>query len=202
MNFRGWTRRAGLFAAFLGLVACASRQGSVDYSSWTASDPRNGAYRIGVSDVIRVSVWKDPSLSTETAVRPDGKITVPLVGELDAGERTAAEVQELLSRRLAAYVKDAIVTVAVVEVNSYRFTVAGNVERPGMFTPRYYVTVSEAIALAGGPNRFGATSEAVVIRPNRKGPPVRIPIDYDAILSGARPEADIVVRPGDTVLIP
>lgn len=127
---------------------------------------------------------------------------MPLVGELDAGERTAADVQAQLERRLSAYIKDAIVTVAVVEVNSYRFTVAGNVERPGMFTPRYYVTVSEAVALAGGPNRFGNTARAVVIRPRKVGAPVRIPIDYDKILSGERPDADIVVRAGDTVLIP
>ena len=202
MDPLGWLQRLGLLALFIGLTACATRETKVDYAAWSANDPRQSAYRIAVSDVIRVTVWKDPSLSTETAVRPDGKITVPLVGELDAGGHTTGEVQEQLVRRLAAFVKDAIVTVAVVEVNSYRFTVAGNVERPGMFTPRYYVTVSEAVALAGGPNRFGATSEAVVVRPQGKGAPARIPVDYDKILSGERPEADIVVRAGDTVLIP
>lgn len=202
MDRLGWVKRVGFLALAVGVTACAARQAKVDYTRWSDNDPRQGAYRIGVSDVVRVTVWKDPSLSTETAVRPDGKITVPLVGELDAGERTAAEVQAQLAQKLAAYVKDAIVTVAVVEVNSYRFTVAGNVERPGMFTPRYYVTVSEAVALAGGPNRFGTTEKTVVIRPRKAGAPLRIPIDYDKILSGERPDADIVVRAGDTVLIP
>lgn len=203
MDPLGWLAKMGLvILCVAGMPACGAREARVDYAAWSVNDPRQSAYRIGVSDVIRVTVWKDPSLSTDTTVRPDGKITVPLIGELEAGGRTAAEVQEQLVRRLAAFVKDAIVTVAVVEVNSYRFTVAGNVERPGMFTPRYYVTVSEAIALAGGPNRFGSTDETVVIRPRLGAPPVRIPIDYDRILTGERPEADIVIRPGDTVLVP
>ena len=174
----------------------------MNYAAAMADDPRERPYRVGVADVVRVTVWKDPSLSTEMAVRPDGKISVPLLGELDAAGRTPEEIQVQMSRRLSAFVKDAIVTVIVVEVNSYRFTVAGNVERPGMFTPRYFVTLTEAIALAGGPNRFGATSEVVVIRPRAAGNPSRIPVDYDRILSGERPEANIVIRPGDTVLVP
>lgn len=202
MALCGCWKRVGLLVLVTLTAACAPRRAKVDYAAWSANDPRQSAYRIGVSDVVRVSVWKDPSLSTETAVRPDGKMTVPLVGELDAAGLTAQEVKEQLVRRLAAYLKDAIVTVAVVEVNSYRFTVAGNVERPGMFAPRYFVTVSEAVALAGGPNRFGATADAVLIRPRRASPPARIPIDYDKILSGEQPEADLVVRAGDTVLIP
>jgi len=198
----GWLARVGSVLIAVALTACGTREARVDYSAWSQNDPRKVAYRVGVSDVVRVTVWKDPSLSTDAAVRPDGKITVPLVGELDAAGRTADEIQAQLMRRISAYVKDAIVTVAVVEVNSYRFTVAGNVERPGMFTPRYYVTVSEALALAGGPNRFGETGEVVVIRPRGAGAPIRIPIDYDRILSGERPDADIVVRAGDTLLVP
>ena len=200
-----WTLRSTLVTALLlslfGL-GCAARAGELGPTQSAISDPRGGPYLIGVADVIRVTVWRDPSLSTETAVRPDGAITVPLVGEVEAAGRTAVQVKEQLERRLAAFVKDAVVTVAVVEVNSYRFTVAGSVERPGMFTPRYYVTVSEAIALAGGPNRYASPDETVVIRPRANGSPARIPVSYEKILSGARPDQNIVVLPGDTVLVP
>ncbi len=107
-----WLAKIGLvILCVAGTSACGAREARVDYAAWSVNDPRQGAYRIGVSDVIRVTVWKDPSLSTDTTVRPDGKITVPLIGELEAGGRTAAEVQEQLVRRLAAFVKDAIVTV-------------------------------------------------------------------------------------------
>jgi polysaccharide biosynthesis/export protein len=195
--------RVGLLALLLLMAtACAAQKASVSYAEYAQTDPRNRPYSIGVSDVVRVTVWKDASLSTETAVRPDGKITVPLVGEIQAAGRTPRDVEVQLARRLTAYVKDAIVTVAVVEVNSYRFTVAGNVEKPGMFTPRYYVTVSEAVALAGGPNRYASPAELVVIRPRPHQEPTRIAIDYEKILSGQRPDADIVVLAGDTVLVP
>src|ERR1043165_5135212 len=134
------------------------------YAEPARSDPRSRPYVIGASDVVRVTVWKDPNLSTDAAVRPDGTITLPLIGEVVASGRTAVALQKEVGDRLAAFVKDAVVTVAVAEVNSYRFTVAGNVEHPGMFTSRYYVTVSEALALAGGPNRYASTRDVVIVR--------------------------------------
>lgn len=195
-------RRVGLsFCLVFLLSACAGRAPSIDYAEYAKNDPRTRPYTIGNSDLIRVTVWKDPSLSTETTVRPDGKITVPLVGELQAAGHTARDVQEQLERRLSAYVKDAIVTVAIVEVNSYRFTVAGNVERPGMFTPRYFVTLTEAVALAGGINRFATPSQMILIRPRPRRAPERIPIDYEKILSGERPDENLVVLTGDTLLV-
>ncbi len=167
------------------------------YAEAARNDPRTHPYVIGVSDVVRVTVWKDPNLSTEGEVRPDGTITLPLVGEVPAAGRTAVELQTQIAERLSNFAKDAVVTVAVTAVNSYRFTVAGNVEHPGMFTSRYYVTVSEAVALAGGPNRYASTGSVVLVRGT-----LRIPIDYDAILSGKSPEQDIVLIAGDAVRVP
>jgi polysaccharide export outer membrane protein len=183
-------------------VGCGASAPEPSYAHFALADPRSRPYEIGVADVVRVTVWKDPSVSTEMAVRPDGFITLPLIGDVTAAGRTTEQVKLEVQQRLGAFLKDAVVTVAVVEINSYRFTVAGNVERPSMFSPRYYVTVSEAIALAGGPNRFATPSDAVVIRPRQNRPPARIPIDYEKILSGARPDQDIVVLAGDTVLVP
>jgi polysaccharide export outer membrane protein len=201
MGTASW--RLVLFAlslvACVGSVACGARHGDASalYADAARNDPRSRPYLIGVSDVVRVTVWKDPNLSSDAAVRPDGTITLPLVGEVHAAGQTAVALQQKVAERLNAYTKDAVVTVAVVEVNSYRFTVAGNVEHPGLFTSRYYVTVSEAIALAGGPNRYASSDDMVVVRGGR-----RIPIDYDAILSGKGAEQDIVILPGDAVRVP
>jgi polysaccharide export outer membrane protein len=151
---------------------------------------------------VRITVWKDPSISTDAIVRPDGTITMPLVGELRAAGRTAAELQADATPRLAAFVKDAVLTVSVVEVNSYQFTVAGNVEHPGLFSSRSYLTVSEALALAGGPTRYASTGDIVIVRTTRSGAKQRIPIDYDAILSGQSPQQDIVIVAGDAVRVP
>ena len=189
--------------ALLTAASCSTRnrEASSIYAEAARNDPRGRPYVIGPSDVVRVTVWKDPNLSTDVVVRPDGTITLPLIGEVVASGRTAVALQKEVGTRLAAFVKDAVVTVAIEEVNSYRFTVAGNVEHPGLFTSRYYLTVSEALALAGGPNRYASTSNMVVIR-NGGGRNLRIPIDYDAILSGERPEQDIVILPGDAVRVP
>ena len=158
-------------APLLVAMGCASqnREARSLVADAAREDPRGRPYVIGVSDVVRVTVWKDPNLSADAAVRPDGTLTLPLVGEVVAAGRTATALQKEVAQRLSAYVKEAVVTVAIAEVNSYRFTVAGNVERPGMFTSRYYVTVSEALALAGGPNRFASSSDMVVVRSARSG---------------------------------
>jgi polysaccharide export outer membrane protein len=180
------------------VLGCSrSADSSAVYAEAARTDPRMRPYVIGVSDLVRVTVWKDPNLSTDAVVRPDGTITLPLVGEVMAAGQTAVGLQKKISQRLSTYAKDAVVTVGVVEVNSYRFTVAGNVEHPGMFTSRYYVTVSEAMALAGGPNRYASTGSLVLVRGAS-----RIPIDYDGILSGDNPEQDIVVIAGDAIRVP
>jgi polysaccharide biosynthesis/export protein len=171
------------------------------YAAAARHDPRGKPYVIGVADVVRVSVWKDPSLSTDAIVRPDGTITMPLVGELRAAGRTTAELQADASRRLATVVKDAAVTVSVTEVNSYRFSVAGNVAHPGLFTSRYYLTVSQALALAGGPSRYADTDEIVVVR-DMDGWRVRIPVNYDDILAGKAHEQDFAILAGDSVQVP
>lgn len=179
----------------------ASANARALYADAAQRDPRGKPYVIGIADMVRVSVFKDESLSTDAIVRPDGTITMPLVGELKAAGRTAAQLQQDASQRLAAVIKDANVTVSIVEVNSYRFTVAGNVEHPGLFTSRYYLTVSEALALAGGPNRYADTDEVVVVRV-LNGTSYRIPINYDHILAGKAPEQDIVILAGDSVRVP
>jgi polysaccharide export outer membrane protein len=181
------------------LFACGTGGGDrrALYAEAARTDPRGRPYAIDVSDVVRVTVWKDPSLSADAAVLPDGTITLPLLGQVTAKATTAEALQKTIAERLAAFTKDPVVTVAVVEVNSYRFTVAGNVEHPGMFSAKYYVTLSEAVALAGGPNRYADAGDVVIVRGGR-----RIPIDYDAVLSGKRPEQDIVLLPGDAVRVP
>lgn len=165
-------------------------------------DPRRRAYIIGSGDLLDVHVWKDPELSTEARVRPDGTITLPLVGDLAAAGQTPAALRGEIAKKLEVFVKNAVVTVAVSEINSYRFTVTGEVAHPGVFAPRPYVTVAEAISLAGGPTRYASSDDVVVIRPTKGSAPRRIPIDYDGILEGDHPDHDIVVLPGDTVWVP
>jgi polysaccharide export outer membrane protein len=184
------------------VTGCASPRPLFDYAG--EPDPRRGGFLLGPSDVLRVNVWHNPDLSGEAIVRPDGTITLPLVGDIRAAGRTPAEVRDEITTRLKAYVKDesAIVTVAVAAVNSYRFVVSGNVEKPGSYNANHYARVSEAITLAGGPNKFASPADTVIIRASADGAVRRIPVDDLAILNGKRPEQDLVILPGDTVYVP
>jgi len=189
-----------LTVALLG--GCAYKLPYHDYTR--EPDPRKDEYRLGPSDVLHVTVWHNVELTGDTIVRPDGTISLPLIGDLRAAGRTTAELRAEIAQRLKAYIKDeaATVTVAVSGINSYRFVVSGNVERPGAFTANHYVTVSEAIALTGGPNRFSSPIETVIIRGDASGKPRRIPIDYPSILDGKHPEHDLPLLPGDLVYVP
>jgi polysaccharide export outer membrane protein len=167
-------------------------------------DPRKAEFVLGPSDVLHVNVWKNPDLSGDTVVRPDGTITLPLVGDIQAAGRTTAEVRKEITQRLGTFIKDdsAVVTIALTAINSYRFTVSGNIERPGTFAASHYVTVSEAMALAGGPNRYADPEDTVVIRTDGQHGTRRIPIDYPGLLAGRRPEQNIALLPGDVIYVP
>jgi polysaccharide export outer membrane protein len=211
-NMDGWTYGLVVMSARMlvavGLIAatalgCATTRRAFDYGR--EPDPRSREYVVGPSDQLRINVWRDSELSLEIRVRPDGTFTMPLVGDVVAAGHTPTQIRDELARRLAHFVKidPTQVTVAVLAVNSYRFSVAGNVEHPGLFTPPYYVTVIEALALAGGPNRFAAPERAVIVRTyGRDGGARRIPIDYDTLKTGERPEQNIVILPGDTIFVP
>jgi polysaccharide export outer membrane protein len=185
-----------------GLGACATVHPPYDYAS--EPDPRKGEYVLGASDTLRVTVWRNPDLSAEAVVRPDGTISLPLVGDLRAAGRTAAQLRAEISQRLTAYLKDdsAVVTVAVTAINSYRFVISGNVERPGSYSSTHFVTVVEAMALAGGPNRFADANGMVIIRPDQARGQRRIPVDYPGILSGTRAHENLALLAGDTIYVP
>jgi polysaccharide export outer membrane protein len=183
-------------------LGCAHRASAYDYGK--EPDPRKQEFVLGPSDVLHINVWKNQDLSGDAVVRPDGTITVPLVGDVRAAGRTPGEVRTELTQRLGTFIKDdsAVVTVAVTAINSYRFTVSGNVERPGTYNSSHYVTVSEAMALAGGPNRYAAPEDTVVIRTDGPLGARRIPVDIPAMLAGKRPEQNLALLPGDVVYVP
>lgn len=195
--------RTVLPAVLVLLSACGARRGvPIDYLA--EPDPRKSEYVIGVADVLSIQVWNNPDVSREVTVRPDGTITLPLIGDLTAAGRPPSALKEDVSVRLAKFLRGegALVTVAVTAVNSYRFTVSGNVERPGVFTSQKYVTVLEAIQLAGGPNRFASPRKTKLMRRDRAGKLRVIPIDYRAVLEGERPEADLALIAGDQIHVP
>jgi polysaccharide export outer membrane protein len=191
-----------LWALGASLGACATAPSSYDYSR--EPDPRHNEYAIGAADTVKVTVRDNPDLTAEAVVRPDGTIGLPLIGEIRAAGMTTTQLRAEIARRATTFVKEvapAAVGVTITAINSYRFTVAGNVEKPGVFTSARYVTVTEAIVLAGGPNNYASSDAAVIIRATDGGAR-RIPVNYPAILKGERPEQNLALLPGDMVYVP
>lgn len=158
-------------------------------------------YRVGLEDVLDVSVWRDAELSRTVPVRPDGFISLPLAGEIQAAGKTAKELEAIIKEKLGPYLQEPRVTVIVREVNSPRVYVTGEVMRPGGYPLRGRVSVLQAIALAGGFSDFAEPGRIVVIRSARDGE--AIPVNYDDLVdASAKERLDFFLMPGDTVVVP
>lgn len=164
-------------------------------------DSRDQEYVIGPEDVLEVNVWKNPDLGKSVVVRPDGMITLPLIGEVEAGGRTAEDVREDVATRLQKYYKEVpAVTVTVSEVNSYYIYVLGEVRAPGKYQVKSYMTVLQAVALAGGFTEWADRNDLVVLREHAKGASERIRLRYKDIVKEGEP--DRILRRGDTLIVP
>lgn len=184
-------------------AGCPSHLPKYDYAK--EPDPRSKELVLGVGDVVAINVWENKDLNTEATIRPDGTITMPLVGDLKAIGETPSSLKVRIKSRLADFVKlqGTEITVAVKSWRSYRFTIQGEVTHTGVFTEDHFLTVSEALALAGGLSRFAKRSEMTLLRRDVKSGSVRrIPLDYESLASGQRPEMNIYVLAGDTIWVP
>jgi polysaccharide export outer membrane protein len=158
-------------------------------------------YRIGPEDMLQVSVWSNEALSRIAPVRPDGRISLPLLNDVQAAGLTPMELREELARRLAEYVPSPEVSVSVTEVRSFKVSVMGAVAKPGRYELRSWATVIDVLAMAEGFTPFAARSRIVVLRSGGKRVE-RIPFDYDKVASGGGSQANFYVRPSDIVLVP
>jgi polysaccharide biosynthesis/export protein len=184
------------------VASCATTRLHYDYSK--EPDPRSQEFPVGPGDRLQINVWRDEELTTDARVRPDGAITVPLVGDVRAAGRTASQIKDEIQSKLTAFMKSetAKVTVIVAEVYSYYFTVSGNVERPGLYRATSYVTVLEGLAIAGEPNRYADLDSLKILRRDPAGGLKRIPINYSMLRKGERMDQNIVLMPGDNIIVP
>jgi polysaccharide biosynthesis/export protein len=197
-------RAAVLFLVLL-LAGCPYTLPPYDYGQ--EPDPRNKELVLGVGDTVQINVWENQNLNTEATIRPDGTITMPLVGDLKAAGNTPSALKTEIKRRLGDFLKiqqgTEPVTVAVKSWRSYRFTVQGEVVRQGVLTSDHFVTVADAIAMAGGVSRFAKRDHVKLFRTDPKTKTTReIPLDYDALASGRRLEMNIWVLPDDVIYVP
>ncbi len=166
-------------------------------------DPRGEAkrpdeYVLGPGDVIQVVVWRNEHLSKTVPIRPDGKISLPLVDDLQAAGATPSQLKEMIAKGLRHYIDNPMVTVIVSEVNNYKVSVLGEVKKPGVYLLKGRTTVLEAISMAEGFTEF-ATTNNILLMKKAKGQRYRF--DYRAFVSGENLDQNVYLDPGDTIIV-
>jgi|SRR5271165_172065 len=166
------------------------------------ADVHPESFVIGVEDVLNINVWKEQEMSRAVPVRPDGMISLPLIGEIKAAGLTPIQLQDQISASLKKLMADPQVTVIVVEVRSLTFNVVGQVMKPGDYPLTRRMTVLDAIAMAGGFQPFAKQKKVYVLRTSADGKQVRLPFNYKEVIKGKHSDENIELQPRDTVVIP
>jgi len=202
MTSRGFARVLLPVFVALSALAAAGCAGSRPNYNFEVERRSTWAYAVGPGDVLQVRAWKNDALSQRVTVRPDGFVTLPLIGDVSAGGRTVEQIsQDIVSRASKFYTEQLVVAVEVAELHSYRVYVMGEVSRPGEFTPRGQVTILQAIALAGGFTRFAAPDKVIIVRRDAAGER-RIPFAYNQVVDSGDLRENLPLQTNDTVVVP
>jgi polysaccharide export outer membrane protein len=201
------------FGLSLGLWAQATREAtpsapsaqagqSTQNTDSAASKAHDDTFVIGNDDVLAINVWKEPDISRSIPVRSDGKISLPLVGEVQATGQTPLKLEQEIAARLKSYIGEPEVTVIVQQINSQKFNILGQVTRPGSYPIANAATVLDAIAVAGGFRDFAKQKSIYILRQNTDGSQARLRFNYKEVVKGDNPAQNIKLQPRDTVVVP
>ena len=164
--------------------------------------PADDNYVIGNDDQLEINVWKEPDLTLSVPVRSDGKISMPLIGEVLVTGRTPLQVKEEIAAKLRRFLAAPDVTVMVQQMNSQKFNILGRVMKPGSYPLLATTTILDAIAEAGGFQDFAKQKGIYILRRNPQGVETRIPFNYKDVIRGKHTEENILVKPNDTIVVP
>ena len=167
-------------------------------SKTSASMP---AYKIGPGDILTVSVWKEEGLEQEILIRPDGGMSFPLAGDIHAGGKTVAQLQNTLASKIKQYIPDPVVTVSVRKIENNKIFVVGKVNRPGEYIGTSYIDVMQALAMAGGLNAYASSNNIKILR-RINGNIKSMPFEYDEVAGGYKLKQNIILESGDVVVVP
>jgi len=183
-------------------AAVADKQAVAATGDVSKAAHSDSSYVIGANDVLAINVWKEPDISRSVPVRSDGKISLPLVGELQAGGQTPRQLEDEITKRLKNYISEPDVTVIVTDSKSQKVNILGMVARPGAYLLTSSTTVLDSIAMAGGFKDFAKQKAIYVLRQGADGAQQRIPFNYKDVIKGKNPEQNVRLQAGDTVVVP
>jgi polysaccharide export outer membrane protein len=192
-----------VFLLLSAVVAAQSATPAAAPADPSAAKPHDDSFVIGNDDVLAINVWKEPEISSRSVtVRSDGKITLPLAGEVQAAGRTPLKLEQEIASRLQNFISQPEVSVIVQQINSQKFNVLGLVMHPGTFAVANSPTVLDAIALAGGFRDFAKQKSVYVLRQNADGTETRLPFNYKDVIKGKNLVQNVKLQPRDTIIVP
>ncbi len=171
------------------------------FSSWVAAQNDSPGYLIGPEDVLEISVWREESLQREVLVRPDGRISFPLVGDLQVAGITPSEIQSKLAEKLKKFIPDPVVTVVVTKVGGYKIYIIGQVKQSGQYAVGRYLDVVQALALAGGLTPYAAENKIKIFR-RENGKQKVMQFRYEDIKKGKGLQQNIILKSDDLIVVP
>ncbi len=158
-------------------------------------------YRLHAGDQVEATVWKEPDLTRTVTVRPDGKFTFPLVGEVVAAGKTVAEIQTAISSGLVRFIPEPVVTVSVTGIEGNKVYVIGQVNKPGGFVMNPSLSVLQALSLAGGTTPYAALNDIIIVR-NEGNRQISVPFRYSDVSKGRNLDQNVRLESGDVVIVP
>lgn len=168
-----------------------------------ARTPRvDETFIIGNDDILAISVWKEPDLTKQIPVRSDGKISLPLIGDIQAAGRTPSQLEVDITDKLKSYITDPQVAVIVQQINSLKFNILGEVAKPGAYPLTAGTTIVDAIAIASGFKDFAKKKGIYVLRPSSGGPDLKFNFNYQEFIKGKNTKQNIMLKPRDTIIVP
>ncbi|HEX3741020.1 MAG TPA: polysaccharide biosynthesis/export family protein [Terriglobales bacterium] len=198
----GWMWAQNALQAHLNEASPASEAPISQPVAASANDPHDNSFVIGNNDVLAISVWKEPDISRSVPVRSDGKISLPLAGEVQAAGLTPLKLEQEIAGKLQSYISEPEVTVIVQQINSQKFNILGMVSKPGSYSLTTSSTVLDAIALAGGFRDFAKQKSIYVLRQNPNGSELRLPFNYKDVVKGKNADQNVKLQPNDTIVVP
>lgn len=183
-------------------TASTGKSGMTRTVATAVRDVPADSFVIGTGDVLAIDVWKETEMSRVVPVRSDGRISLPLIGELQAGGQTPKQLEKEIATKLKDYISEPEVTVIVQEIKSQKFNVLGMVMRPGSYTLTKPMTVMDAIAMAGGLRDFAKQKDIYVLRRTARGQQLRLPFNYKDVVKGHNSAQNVELESNDTLVIP
>ncbi len=185
-----------------GVAVASLASGPASPETQAGNDRTEDTFVIGDNDVLAISVWKEPDLTKQITVRSDGKVSLPLIGDIQAAGRTPSQLEMDITDRLKSYITNPQVAVIVQEIHSLKYNILGQVGKPGAFPLLAGTTIVDAIAAAGGLKDFAKKKGIYILRQNPAGGETRYEFNYDDFLKGKNTKQNILLKSHDTIVVP